>query len=120
MEAITLKKIGVWAFIGGIVLALIAGLAASGMTPYMGLISTIMAVLGLLVGLLNINDEEVTPFVIAAIGLATGSVVLANLGALLGGKVGGIVETAFRVFGVFVAGAVFVPALKAIYKLAKD
>ncbi|MFH2021262.1 MAG: hypothetical protein ABIJ34_07620 [archaeon] len=115
-----MKKIGVWAFMVGIVLALLAGVLASNLSVYMGLISTVMVLLGLVVGALNISDKEVTGFIIAAVGLATGSIAIANLGNLLGGALGGMLETAFRVFGVFVAGVVFVPALKAVYKISKD
>jgi hypothetical protein len=116
----TMKKVGVWAFMVGVVLALIAGVLASSLATYMGLISTTMVVLGLVVGALNISEKEVTGFIIAAVGLATGSIAIANLGGLLGGSLGGMLETAFRVFGVFVAGAVFVPALKAVYRISKD
>jgi len=86
----------------------------------MGTISTIMVILGLVVGLLNITDKEVNSFIIAAIGLATGSIAIANLGSLLPGPMGGMVRTAFSVFSVFVAGAVFIPALKAVYRISKD
>ena len=116
----TMKKVGVWAFIGGVILALLAGVLASNLSAYMGLISTVMVVLGLVVGVLNISDKEVTGFIIAAVGLATGSIAVANLGVLLGGTLGNMLETAFRVFGVFIAGAVFVPAMKAVYKISKD
>ena len=114
------KKVGVWAFIIGVILAAVAGVLASSLATYMGLISTVMVVLGLLVGMLNITEKEVTSFIIAAIGLSVGAVAIANIGVLLGGSIGGMVETAFRFFGVFVAGAVFVPAIKAIYALASD
>lgn len=115
-----LKTIGVWAFIAGVVIALAAGLLAASLSGYMGTISTAMVVLGLIVGILNITDEEVTPFIIAAVGLTTGSIAISGLGTLLGGTFGGVLENAFKVFGVFVAGAVFIPALKAVYKISKD
>jgi hypothetical protein len=104
----------------GVLLALVAGVLASSVTGYMGIISTVMVILGLIVGALNISDKEVSGFIIAAVGLATGSIAIANLGNLLGGALGTMLETAFRVFGVFVAGAVFVPALKAVFKISKD
>lgn len=116
----TMKTVGVWAFIIGVILAIIVGVLTSSMSAYMGLISTIMIVLGLIVGILNITDKEITSFVIAAIGLAIGSITIANLGPVLGGTIGEMVRTAFTVFGVFVAGAVFIPALKTVFKLAKD
>jgi hypothetical protein len=33
---------------------------------------------------------------------------------------GKMIQTAFTVFGTFVAGAVFVPAIKSVYRLSKD
>jgi hypothetical protein len=116
----TLKKVGVWAFMVGIVLAIIAGVLASNLANYMGTISVTMAVLGIIVGMLNVDEKEVTGFIIAAIGLATGATVIANLGGIVGGTIGSMVRTAFSVFGVFVAGAVFIPAIKAIIKIAKN
>ena len=56
----TMKTVGVWAFMVGVVLALIAGVLASNLSAYMGLISIVMVVLGLVVGALNISDKEVT------------------------------------------------------------
>jgi len=114
------KKVGVWAFIVGVVLALLVGVLANSLAAYTGAISTAMVVLGLIVGVLNISDKEVTSFIIAAIGLATGSIAIANLGPLLPGALGNFVTTTFTVFSVFVAGAVFIPALKAVYKISKD
>jgi hypothetical protein len=115
-----MKVVGAWAFIGGIIVSIGVGIWASNMAENMGLISAIMVVLGLIVGLLNVTDKEVNSFIIAAIGLATGSVVLQNLGKLLGDMIGPMVTNTFTMFGVFVAGAVFIPAIKAIYKISKD
>ncbi|HZX44524.1 MAG TPA: hypothetical protein VFF28_02465 [Candidatus Nanoarchaeia archaeon] len=120
MAANTTKKLGVWAFIFGVILALIVGLLAANLTAYMGLISALMVLLGLIVGILNITEEEVNSFIIAAIGLATGSIAIANLGTLLPGTVGVMLKNTFSVFSVFVAGAVFIPALKSVYRISRD
>jgi len=118
-----MKQLGAWSFIGGVVLALIIGLAAAFMTidaAMKGIIYGIMVVLGILVGALNITEKEVTSFVIAALGLAMGSAALASLGVIIGSEPGQIITTAFTVFGLFVAGAVFIPSLKAVYAISKS
>jgi hypothetical protein len=122
MAKSTMKTVGVWAFIIGVVVALLVGvLAAFGnVGDMLGTISIVMAVLGLIVGILNITESEVNSFIIAAIGLATGSLTIAQLGSILPAGIGSGVMQAFSVFGVFVAGAVFMPALKSVYKLSKD
>ncbi|MDD5254259.1 MAG: hypothetical protein PHG05_04140 [Candidatus Nanoarchaeia archaeon] len=116
------KKIGIWAFMGGIIIAIIVGFATAfiNMGSSIGVIIAIMSILGLIVGAMNVTEKEVTSFIIAAIGLTTGSMALAGLGSVLPEGIGNIVTTIFSVFGVFVAGAVFIPALKAIYKISKD
>jgi hypothetical protein len=128
MKEDTLKTVGVWAFLGGVVLALIVGLVTGFMQlepGVMGLISGFMVVLGLVVGALNVTDKEVNSFIIAAIGMAVGSSALAGMGAILSASAltavaGKMIQTAFTVFGTFVAGAVFVPAIKSVYRLSKD
>ena len=115
-----MKTVGVWAFIIGIIIALLVGILAANMVAYMGTISAVVVILGLVVGILNVTEKEVTNFVIAAIGLATGAIAIANLGPLLPKGIGDMITTTFTVFSVFVAGAVFVPALKAVYKISKD
>ncbi|MDD5331940.1 MAG: hypothetical protein PHE43_03945 [Candidatus Nanoarchaeia archaeon] len=115
-------KIGVWAFILGVILSLIIGVITgfSDTSSSLGAIIAIMAILGLVVGILNVTEKEATSFIIAAIGLTSGSIALASLGPVLPGTFGKIVTTTFSIFGVFVAGAVFIPALKAIYRISKD
>jgi hypothetical protein len=128
MKGTTLKTFGVWAFICGVVLALLVGIAAAFMQMDMstlGLVSGIMVVLGIVVGVLNITEKEVTNFIIAAIGLTTGSAVLVSLGTIFAANpltavLGKMMQVAFTVFGTFVAGAVFIPALKAVYEISKD
>ncbi|VVB66255.1 Uncharacterised protein [Candidatus Gugararchaeum adminiculabundum] len=128
MSEDTMKKIGAWAFIGGVVLSLLVGIGAgfSNMAAdTMGTMAIALAVLGLLVGALNITDKETDSFVIAAIGLNVGAIALANLGKWLVGNpstvsFGAGITQAFTVFGIFVAGAVLIPALRSVYKLSKD
>ena len=69
------KKIGEYAFLAGIAIAVLAGLV-SGVTPtaiaaYAAPISMLLVVLGIVVGLLNISEKETTAFLVAAIALVT-------------------------------------------------
>ena len=79
--------------------------------------SAVLIVLGVIVGILNVTDKEVTKFIIAAIGLTVGASAVASLGAQLGVIQ---VDSIFTLFGLFVAGALFIPALKAVYSVSKD
>lgn len=123
-----LEAVGSWTFILGVILALLVGILSAFMRvkpQAMGMIAAIMAVLGLIVGLLNINDREVNSFIIAAIGLSVGSVSLTSLGSIMTqtaatAALGQMIQSAFSVFGTFVAGAVVIPALKSVYKISKD
>ncbi|MBI5553265.1 MAG: hypothetical protein HY917_00825 [Candidatus Diapherotrites archaeon] len=111
-----LQKYGSWFFIIGVLLAVVAALL-----PWLGMsfpiMALLLAVLGLLVGLINVTDKEVTQFLVAAIALGVSSAALAPLSALPGM---GFVSAVFSYIAVFVGPAAFVVALKAIYVMAKE
>ncbi|MCX8158065.1 MAG: hypothetical protein N3D73_00150 [Candidatus Diapherotrites archaeon] len=122
-----LEKLGSYAFIVGVAIALIVGLVTGFniVSVDMGLVSIAMVILGLIVGALNIEDKEIMGYVIAAIGLTMGSTALANLGQLLAMSsattgLGIAMMSAFTVFSTFVASSLFIPALKEIYNISKD
>jgi len=102
-------QIGGWAFIIGLVIAVLAGLIELGWAP------TALVLLGLVVGLLNIGDKEVTGFLIAAIALLLAGT--AGLGAIP--AVGGFVTAMLTNLIAFVAPAVVIVAVKEIYNIAK-
>lgn len=122
------KKIGQWAFIIGVILAFVIGLLAAFMNfdaSTISMVMGIMAVLGLIVGAVNVTDKEISKFIIAAIGLTVGATALASMGSILSATavtavIGKMIITAFTIFGMFVAGAVFIPALKAVYEISND
>jgi len=106
-------KVGHYAFIIGIIIAIIAGLfpeAIAGTT-------LLLVILGVIVGFLNIQSKETTEFLVAAVTLiVAGSaglrvIVWANLGLYLSQILGNI--------AVFVAPAAVVVAIKAIFTLAE-
>jgi len=104
-------KVGEYAFLAGIALAILAGLAL--MTG--GWVAVVLAILGLIVGLLNISAKETMPFLLASIALLlVGSAGLENL-PLVGVFIAPIIAN----IEAFVAPAAFVIALKTVFDLAK-
>ncbi len=103
-------QLGKWAFIVGIVLSVISAFITQVGWMYWGL-----AVLGLVVGFLNITAEETKGFLLAAIALV-----------LSASSVQGIPwvgETVTQIMGnlvAFMSAAVLVVALKSLFESAKD
>ncbi|MDD4049796.1 MAG: hypothetical protein PHX47_02190 [Candidatus ainarchaeum sp.] len=60
-----LEKIGAFAFLGGILISIIFGLIYNINHPVW--LSTVLIILGLVVGLLNIEDKNISLFLIASI-----------------------------------------------------
>jgi len=109
------QKVGGWAFILGVLIAIIAGLAAGAIVSYAGYITLLLVILGLIVGFLNIGDKEIQAFLVAAIALM--AVGTANLAAIpiIGIYLAYIVQN----IAAFVAPAALVVALKAVYNIAR-
>ena len=124
------QKLGSYAFLLGLLIAIIAGLVVA-LAPYVNMpvdpmvvdaATLIIVVLGLIVGFLNIHDKHRTDFLIATIAVAmVGIVVTASgfnvgqmsvIGAIIAGVVGKIVALA--------APAALVVGLKQIMALAKE
>lgn len=104
-------KMGHWAFIVGILLAIIAGLIPQLQTTT---ITWILVILGLVVGLLNITARETTEFLVAVIAL----MIVGSAGAIP--ALGGIVLSILANIVALSAPAALVVALKAIYGLAAE
>lgn len=119
-------KYGQWAFLGGVVIAIIVGLASSFLGGSLPIVLGVLGLLGLIVGLLNISEKEVTPFLIATIALLAVPSALAPIESLLTASAGGVGTSAVGVLtgflsaiAVFISPAAFVVALKAIYQMAQ-
>ena len=67
--------IGSWAFLIGVILAIILGILGR-MNPTM---TWVMVVIGLVVGLLNVAEEEVQPFLLSGIALIIASALGQNV-----------------------------------------
>jgi len=106
------SKLGSWAFLIGVILAVILG-ALGAITP---VIATVLIILGIIVGLLNITAEEVTPFLLA-------STVLVVVSYLGGGVFKDTIGWAYNMLNgiltMFVPAAIIV-AIKEVFSLAKQ
>ena len=105
-----MEKIGKWAFIVGFVLAAVAGLGIQATW-----IAWVLVVLGLVVGFLNVTAQESRGFLLAAIGLMLSATAVQSI-PFVGEMVTRIVSNII----VFIAPAVLVVALKALFETAKD
>jgi len=103
------QKIGGWAFILGIIIALIAGF-----WPLNTVVTAILIILGLLVGFLNVTGKETTPFLLATVSL----VIVSTFGGAVLGNVSSVLQNMLDVLIVFVIPATIVVAIKAVYNLA--
>ncbi|NYZ76815.1 hypothetical protein H0O02_00700 [Candidatus Micrarchaeota archaeon] len=118
-------KYGEWAFLLGVILALVIGLFSSQLGIASAYLMAVLAILGLVVGFLNVTEKEVNTFLIAAIALLAIPNVLVPLNTSLalvpqvGATVAIWLSGIFSAIGVFVAPAALIVALKAIYSLAK-
>ena len=108
------KNFGHYAFVAGILLAILLGLFGAGGT----LAISVLIVLGFLVGLLNVTSAETTEFLVASVTLMVGA---GSFNAILGVLPGfGMLLKAIMMYILlFVAPAAMIVSLKAIYTLAR-
>ena len=122
-------KIGSWAFIIGIVIALLVGLYAAymietGTAFEMGLIAWVLAVLGAIVGLVSaygmgtITKEEVPNFLLAGIALVV------MYGVFRGVDwtpwIGSLLQGVSMTLSILIAPAVGILSIKAIWDIGKE
>ncbi|MFH1520197.1 MAG: hypothetical protein ABID61_00985 [Candidatus Micrarchaeota archaeon] len=117
---------GQYAFLGGFVIAVLIGFASGMLDTALPLALAVLGLLGIIVGLMNINDKEITHFLVATIALLlvmnSINTVVDNMNAVTGGMVGPVgvfIANFLNALMVFVAPAAFVVALKQIYNLSK-
>jgi len=104
-----LATIGKWAFIAGLVIAVLAGLFFQ---PTWAI--WILAILGVIVGLLNITAEETQSFLLASVALTLSATAL-NLLPVIGTALSYVLPFVVA----FVAGATIVVALKQLFQTAR-
>lgn len=101
--------IGKWAFIIGLVLAVLAGLLFQ---PDWAI--WVLAVLGVIVGFLNVTAEETRGFLLASIALTLSATALNAIPI-----VGTALSLVLPFVVAFVSGAMIVVALKALFETAQ-
>ena len=110
-----MSKAGSWSFIIGLIIAVILGLLPnlSG-----GMWISLLVLLGIIVGFLNVSGKEVRGFLVAAIAVmlagGTSNVMMAVP------LVGSFLERILNNFVVFVAPAAIIVAVKELLILARD
>ena len=106
------KRIRIYAFTAGIVIAIMAGIPPLDDTPYP---KAVIAILGLIVGILNIRgDKQTNRFLIAAIGL------IVVVGAFLKFEGVQVAEPIIKNFQVFIIPGLLYVALVGLYEVAKE
>lgn len=109
--ATMMEKVGSWSFIIGFVIALLLG-AIGTRSPT--IVYTLL-VLGLIVGILNISDREIVPFLVATVAL-----VVAGSAAAAIEQIPGIIDNILVNITIFVVPAAVIASVKAIYALASN
>lgn len=111
------KSMGGIVFIIGLVLAALIAVFSSTATPVWAIY--LLAILGIIVGLMNITDREIKLFLIASIAFLISFTALSNVFTVVAFG-WSAVSVFFSLLNVFVAPATAVVAIKALYSLAKD
>ena len=104
------QTIGKWAFIVGLVIAVLAGLLFQ---PEWAI--WVLAILGVIVGLLNVAAEETRGFLMASIALTLSATALNTLPII-----GTALSLVLPFVVAFVAGATIVVALKELFQTARQ
>jgi hypothetical protein len=104
-----LAIVGRWAFIVGLILAGVVGLFFQ-----IEWVIWVLAILGVIVGLLNVTVEETQDFLLAAIAFALSATALNTIPFI-----GPVVANVLANLAAFVAGAMIVIALKALFKITR-
>ena len=110
-----MEKVGAWSFIIGVILAIIAGIFFGASA----VVTSILIILGIIVGFLNITDRETSAYLLASVSL----VIVTSLGGAVLGNVavvGMYLESILGAILTFVIPAVIIVALKAIYSIANN
>lgn len=111
------KSLGAWAFIAGLVIAaIVAFMGADSVAP---LAIILLAVLGIVVGLLNVTGKETVTFLVAAIAFLVTFQSLATIVGMLP-AVGDMLKAFFGLMTVFIGPAAAVVAFKALFAASKN
>jgi hypothetical protein len=111
---------GAWAFIIGLILAIVIALISAlggSAVPTWGVI--VLAIIGIIVGLLNVTGRESQRFLIAAIAFLLSFNSLGKVIEVLKLNWVGL-DVFFYLLSVFIAPAAAIVAVKALFTISKD
>lgn len=122
-----IKHYGEYAFLAGVILALLLGILSSTMPASTApVVIMVLAVLGIIVGLVNVTAKETHTFLVATIALLLAATawtplitvlqIFGDMGTTVALWIGGFVTHLVA----FISPAAFIVALRTIYLLAKD
>jgi hypothetical protein len=107
-----LSMIGFWAFIVGLIIAIIAGI----IMPQSEIIIIVLIILGIIIGFLNITAKEIMLFLVATIALVVVGNVFAPLTVL---SIGSILGSMLSYVATLMAPAAIIAAIKALWAVGK-
>jgi hypothetical protein len=120
------NRIGAWAFLIGVVLAIIIGLATTlipfpALAAYSTQIYAILVMLGIVVGFMNVSGKESQTFLFAGAILVIVSKfgIESVTGTVIGIGVGDAVAAVFGALIALFAPATIIVALKTVFSIAK-
>ena len=115
-----LSMVGFWAFIVGLIIAVVVGILAV-LSPGIGMaimpaIIIVLIILGLIVGFLNITAKEILLFLVATIALIVVGGVFAPLKTF---GIGAMLDAILALVATLMAPAAVVAAIKALWAVGK-
>ncbi len=120
---VEMEKIGEWAFLIFVIVAIVAGIAIGAsviVSPNTEWVYLTMIILGIIVGFITITEKEATQFLIAAIALMAVSIrgsTFQNIDTIIS-PLGSILDAIVINITAFVAPAAVILAIRAIYAMA--
>ena len=105
------NKVGKWSFLIGVILAIILGIIGLMDTTWI----TVLVIIGIIVGLLNIGDEESEPFLLSGIVLIIASSFGRDAMSIIP-----VLERILQSLLIIFVPATIIVALKNVFTLAKD
>jgi len=115
------KKVGHYSFIGGVIIAVILGLALPIGDQLTAILTSLLVVLGLIVGFMNVTGKETKEYLIVAVILVIASYAgsaAGTLGSVM--YVGPYLQGIFSAIMAFLVPATIVVGLKDIMSLSEN
>ena len=120
------NSLGAWAFLIGVILAIIIGIVPSlisipALTNYSDMMWGILVILGLIVGFMNVTSKDAQTFMIAGaiLVIVSGFGMESVKGSLLGIGIIDAVRTIFSALLALFVPATIIVALKTVFSIAK-